>query len=214
MDRQTNRQIKVNSNCLVSSILQNILLFILVAVVCIPVLLVYSRLAFIIEALLPSLLSQGGHALRAGPAQSLSPLVASPEGEYSGPLPPPGPPLDVLGSQRGIEDHPPPSTSHSSPPFRDKSCLAEFVPMLTQGWAEIFIRRPSGTTGAGNNECVLYPVTLARDVIITHSICYDTFVYSIKIKSSQLLSKGVSAAHERTCGPQGLSCHFDSFIIA
>ncbi|CAM4470418.1 unnamed protein product [Leuciscus chuanchicus] len=88
----------------------------------------------------------GGHALRAGPAQSLSPLVASPEGEYSGPLPPPGPPLDVLGSQRGIEDHPPPSTSHSSPPFRDKSCLAEFVPMLTQGWAEIFIRRPSGNT--------------------------------------------------------------------
>uniref|UniRef100_A0A8C2IKT0 Tuberin n=1 Tax=Cyprinus carpio TaxID=7962 RepID=A0A8C2IKT0_CYPCA len=58
----------------------------------------------------------GGHALRAGPAQSLSPLVASPEGEYSGPLPPPGPPL------------------------------AEFVPMLTQGWAEIFIRRPSGNT--------------------------------------------------------------------
>ncbi|XP_067261241.1 tuberin isoform X2 [Chanodichthys erythropterus] len=88
----------------------------------------------------------GGHALRAGPAQSLSPLVASPEGEYSGPLPPPGPPLEVLGSQRGVEDHPPPSTSHSSPPFKDKSSLAEFVPMLTQGWAEIFIRRPSGNT--------------------------------------------------------------------
>ncbi|XP_048051927.1 tuberin isoform X3 [Megalobrama amblycephala] len=87
----------------------------------------------------------GGHALRAGPAQSLSPLVASPEGEYSGPLPPPGPPLEVLGSQRGVEDHPP-STSHSSPPFKDKSSLAEFVPMLTQGWAEIFIRRPSGNT--------------------------------------------------------------------
>uniref|UniRef100_A0A671KC66 Tuberin-like n=1 Tax=Sinocyclocheilus anshuiensis TaxID=1608454 RepID=A0A671KC66_9TELE len=63
----------------------------------------------------------GGHALRAGPAQSLSPLVASPEGEYSGPLPPPA-------------------------PLKDKSSLAEFVPMLTQGWAEIFIRRPSGNT--------------------------------------------------------------------
>lgn len=88
----------------------------------------------------------GGHALRAGPAHSLSPLVASPEGEYSGPLPPPGPPLEVLGSQRGVEDHTPPSSSHSSPPFKDKSSLAEFVPMLTQGWAEIFIRRPSGNT--------------------------------------------------------------------
>ncbi|KAL0202834.1 hypothetical protein M9458_000852, partial [Cirrhinus mrigala] len=74
-----------------------------------------------------------GHALRAGPAQSLSPLVASPEGEYSGPLPPPGPPLE----------HPAPSASQSSPPLKDKSSLAEFVPMLTQGWAEIFIRRPS-----------------------------------------------------------------------
>lgn len=86
----------------------------------------------------------GGHALRAGPAQSLSPLVASPEGEYSGPLPLPGPPLEVLGSHRGGEDHHLPSTSHSSPPLKDKSSLAEFVPMLTQGWAEIFIRRPSG----------------------------------------------------------------------
>nr|XP_055060259.1 tuberin isoform X3 [Misgurnus anguillicaudatus] len=88
----------------------------------------------------------GGHALRAGPAHSLSPLVASPEGEYSGPLPPPGPPLEVLGSQRGGEDHSLQSTSHSSPPLKEKSCLAEFVPMLTQGWAEIFIRRPSGNT--------------------------------------------------------------------
>ncbi|XP_051559030.1 tuberin-like isoform X1 [Myxocyprinus asiaticus] len=88
----------------------------------------------------------GGHALRAGPAQSLSPLVASPEVEYSGPLPPPGPPLEVLGSQRGGEDHRPPSTSHSSPPLKEKCSLAEFVPMLTQGWAEIFIRRPSGNT--------------------------------------------------------------------
>uniref|UniRef100_A0A672NNX2 TSC complex subunit 2 n=1 Tax=Sinocyclocheilus grahami TaxID=75366 RepID=A0A672NNX2_SINGR len=87
-----------------------------------------------------------GHALRAGPAQSLSPLVASPEGEYSGPLPPPGPPLEVLGSQRGVEEHPAPSASQSSAPLKDKSSLAEFVPMLTQGWAEIFIRRPSGNT--------------------------------------------------------------------
>uniref|UniRef100_A0A671KGG5 Tuberin-like n=1 Tax=Sinocyclocheilus anshuiensis TaxID=1608454 RepID=A0A671KGG5_9TELE len=31
-------------------------------------------------------------------------------------------------------------------PLKDKSSLAEFVPMLTQGWAEIFIRRPSGNT--------------------------------------------------------------------
>uniref|UniRef100_A0A8C2IN61 Tuberin n=1 Tax=Cyprinus carpio TaxID=7962 RepID=A0A8C2IN61_CYPCA len=43
-------------------------------------------------------------------------------------------------------EHPAPSSSQSSPPLKDMSSLAEFVPMLTQGWAEIFIRRPSGNT--------------------------------------------------------------------
>uniref|UniRef100_A0A8C4NNC3 Tuberin n=1 Tax=Dicentrarchus labrax TaxID=13489 RepID=A0A8C4NNC3_DICLA len=62
----------------------------------------------------------GGHALRTGPAQSLSPLVSPSEGELAAPLSPPsGSTLDGL---------------------------AEFVPILTQGWAEIFIRRPSGNT--------------------------------------------------------------------
>uniref|UniRef100_A0A3P8YM31 Tuberin n=1 Tax=Esox lucius TaxID=8010 RepID=A0A3P8YM31_ESOLU len=62
----------------------------------------------------------GGHALRSGVAQSLSPLV--------------------LG---------PPSSSPCATPkdlLKDRPSLAEFLPMLTQGWAEIFIRRPSGNT--------------------------------------------------------------------
>ncbi|KAK1886995.1 Tuberin [Dissostichus eleginoides] len=86
----------------------------------------------------------GGHALRAGPAQSLSPLVSPSEGELAAPLSPPSvSTLDGLG---------PPSSSSSSaapsapPPLRDNPSLAEFIPMLTQGWAEIFIRRPSGNT--------------------------------------------------------------------
>ncbi|XP_042283563.1 tuberin isoform X1 [Thunnus maccoyii] len=84
----------------------------------------------------------GGHALRAGPAQSLSPLVSPSEGELAAPLSPSsGPTLDGLG--------PPSSTSatpSAPPPLKDNPSLAEFVPMLTQGWAEIFIRRPSGNT--------------------------------------------------------------------
>ncbi|XP_040001433.1 tuberin isoform X2 [Xiphias gladius] len=84
----------------------------------------------------------GGHALRAGPAQSLSPLVSPSEGELAAPLSPSsGPTLDGLG--------PPSSTSATSaapPPLKDNPSLAEFVPILTQGWAEIFIRRPSGNT--------------------------------------------------------------------
>ncbi|TNN69438.1 Tuberin [Liparis tanakae] len=86
----------------------------------------------------------GGHALRSGPAQSLSPLVSPSEGELAAPLSPPSAsPLDGLG---------PPSSSSTSaapsppPPLKDNPSLAEFIPMLTQGWAEIFIRRPSGNT--------------------------------------------------------------------
>ncbi|XP_008315483.1 tuberin isoform X2 [Cynoglossus semilaevis] len=84
----------------------------------------------------------GGHALRTGPLQSLSPLVSSFEGELA--APPShcsGPTLDPLGT--------PPCTSATSSvpsPFKDNPSLADFVPILTQGWAEIFIRRPSGNT--------------------------------------------------------------------
>uniref|UniRef100_A0A8C9YYQ4 Tuberin n=1 Tax=Sander lucioperca TaxID=283035 RepID=A0A8C9YYQ4_SANLU len=69
----------------------------------------------------------GGHALRGELAAPLSPPSAST--------------LDSLG--------PPSSTSatpHAPQPLKDNPSLAEFVPMLTQGWAEIFIRRPSGNT--------------------------------------------------------------------
>lgn len=98
----------------------------------------------------PPLSGPGGHALRAGPAQSLSPLVSPSEGELAAPLSPSsGSTLDGLG--------PPSSTSatpSAPPPLKDNPSLAEFVPMLTQGWAEIFIRRPSGmqTTLKINNK--------------------------------------------------------------
>ncbi|XP_058236188.1 tuberin isoform X2 [Hemibagrus wyckioides] len=83
----------------------------------------------------------GGHALRAGAVQSLSPLVSPSEGEF-------GSPLEGLNCPRGDEELPQSSSSssHVAPPLRDKSGLAEFVPVLTQGWAQIFIRRPSGNT--------------------------------------------------------------------
>ncbi|XP_053471231.1 tuberin isoform X2 [Ictalurus furcatus] len=84
----------------------------------------------------------GGHALRAGAVQSLSPLVSPSEGEF-------GSPLESLNCPRGDDELPQcssSSSSHAAPPLRDKSGLAEFVPMLTQGWAQIYIRRPSGNT--------------------------------------------------------------------
>ncbi|XP_062865844.1 tuberin isoform X2 [Trichomycterus rosablanca] len=85
----------------------------------------------------------GGHALRAGAVHSLSPLVSPSEGgEF-------GSPLEGLNCPRVGDEDPPHSSSSSSqpaPPPRDKSGLAEFVPALTQGWAQIYIRRPSGNT--------------------------------------------------------------------
>lgn len=82
----------------------------------------------------------GGHALRAGPAQSLSPLVSPSEGELTAPLSPSsGPALDSLGPSSSTS-----ATPSVPPTLKDNPTLAEFAPMLTQGWAEIFIRRPSG----------------------------------------------------------------------
>nr|XP_061792196.1 tuberin-like [Nerophis lumbriciformis] len=84
----------------------------------------------------------GGHALRAGPAQSLSPLVSPSEGELAAQLSP-----SSAATLDGLS--PPSSTSTTTPappPLKDNPGLAEFVPILTQGWAEIFIRRPSGNT--------------------------------------------------------------------
>ncbi|CAN9509892.1 unnamed protein product [Ophioblennius macclurei] len=85
----------------------------------------------------------GGHALRGGPAQSLSPLVSPSEGELTAPLSSPStaPTLDSLGPPSSASANP-----SAPPPLKDNPSLAEFVPMLTQGWAEIFIRRPSGNT--------------------------------------------------------------------
>ncbi|XP_061888492.1 tuberin isoform X2 [Entelurus aequoreus] len=84
----------------------------------------------------------GGHALRAGPAQSLSPLVSPSEGELAASLSPStAPTLDSLSPSSSTS-----ATPSAPQPLKDNPSLAEFVPMLTQGWAEIFIRRPSGNT--------------------------------------------------------------------
>uniref|UniRef100_W5M5G2 Tuberin n=1 Tax=Lepisosteus oculatus TaxID=7918 RepID=W5M5G2_LEPOC len=83
----------------------------------------------------------GGHALRAGTAQSLSPLVSPSESEFCGPGSPAAQGLDNSAGCGRSESVPAPPPSQM-----DKSGLAEFAPMLTQGWAEIFIRRPSGNT--------------------------------------------------------------------
>ncbi|KAM9819610.1 tuberin isoform 1-T1 [Syngnathus typhle] len=84
----------------------------------------------------------GGHALRAGPAQSLSPLVSPSEGELAAQLSPSSASaLDGLSASSSTS-----ATASAPPPLKDNRGLAEFVPMLTQGWAEILIRRPSGNT--------------------------------------------------------------------
>ncbi|KPP69040.1 tuberin-like [Scleropages formosus] len=82
----------------------------------------------------------GGHALRAGPTQSLSPLV-SPSDEFS-----PGTGLDRQASLRAEDTRVAAAAAPPRAAQRDKSGLTDFVPILTQGWAEVYIRRPSGNT--------------------------------------------------------------------
>ncbi|XP_041134002.1 tuberin-like isoform X2 [Polyodon spathula] len=77
----------------------------------------------------------GGHALRAGTAQSLSPLVSPPDSEFYDP-----PSQSIQVSENSANFKLEPSLQ------KEKPSLGEYAPLLTQGWAEIFIRRPSGNT--------------------------------------------------------------------
>uniref|UniRef100_A0A6Q2WYC3 Tuberin n=1 Tax=Esox lucius TaxID=8010 RepID=A0A6Q2WYC3_ESOLU len=54
----------------------------------------------------------------------------------------------MSGNRRTTHLGPPSSSPCATPKdlLKDRPSLAEFLPMLTQGWAEIFIRRPSGNT--------------------------------------------------------------------
>ncbi|XP_072337688.1 tuberin isoform X2 [Scyliorhinus torazame] len=82
----------------------------------------------------------GGHALHSDLVQSLSPLVSPSDSEF---CPPVTPNSKGLENRKSLRQDPP----HSSGLFlsqKEKANLAEYAPVLTQGWAEVYIRRPSG----------------------------------------------------------------------
>ncbi|XP_032872681.1 tuberin isoform X3 [Amblyraja radiata] len=83
----------------------------------------------------------GGHALHSDSVQSLSPLVSPSESEISAP--------SVMAATKGLENrkslHRDAAPSSGQPlSQKEKANLAEYASVLTQGWAEIYIRRPSG----------------------------------------------------------------------
>lgn len=125
----------------------------------------------------------GGHALRAGPAQSLSPLVSPSEGELAAPLSPPsGSTLDGLGPPSSAS-----ATPSAPPPLKDNPSLAEFVPMLTQGWAEIFIRRPSGMQNNNNKWSNTKPLRLV--VLLLQERLAAQLILVLLLLSQLLLTK-------------------------
>ncbi|KAM4632290.1 tuberin isoform 2-T2 [Discoglossus pictus] len=67
---------------------------------------------------------QGGHGLRAGSLEGASPM----------------------GQSSGTPTNRTEKTSRRTQVKREKATLADFVPVLTQGWAEILVRRPTGNT--------------------------------------------------------------------
>ncbi|XP_038677009.1 tuberin isoform X4 [Scyliorhinus canicula] len=82
----------------------------------------------------------GGHALHSDLVQSLSPLVSPSDSEFCPP---------VTANPKGLENRKSlrQDAPHSSDLFlsqKEKANLAEYAPVLTQGWAEVYIRRPSG----------------------------------------------------------------------
>ncbi|KAM6320345.1 tuberin isoform 3-T3 [Podargus strigoides] len=77
----------------------------------------------------------GGHALRVGALDSSAshlPSGSASQGAQSPPAPAP----------RAEKPNPAPQT----PLQKEKANLAAYVPLLTQGWAEILVRRPTGNT--------------------------------------------------------------------
>ncbi|KAF1483731.1 Tuberin, partial [Pygoscelis antarcticus] len=77
----------------------------------------------------------GGHALRVGVLDSSAshfPSGSASQGTQSPPAP----------ASRSEKTNPAPQT----PLQKEKANLAAYVPLLTQGWAEILVRRPTGNT--------------------------------------------------------------------
>uniref|UniRef100_A0A8C9L7I1 Tuberin n=1 Tax=Pavo cristatus TaxID=9049 RepID=A0A8C9L7I1_PAVCR len=77
----------------------------------------------------------GGHALRVGALDSTAshfPGGSASQGTQSPPAP----------ASRSEKTNPAPQT----PLQKEKANLAAYVPLLTQGWAEILVRRPTGNT--------------------------------------------------------------------
>ncbi|NXJ97168.1 TSC2 protein, partial [Corythaixoides concolor] len=77
----------------------------------------------------------GGHALRVGALDSTAshfPSGSTSQGTQSPPAP----------ASRSEKTNPAPQT----PLQKEKANLAAYVPLLTQGWAEILVRRPTGNT--------------------------------------------------------------------
>ena len=82
----------------------------------------------------PPLSSSGGHGLRVGALDA--PACYFP----SSPTSP--------GSQTAPAGQPEKASAGSPlPAQKEKTNLAAYVPLLTQGWAEILVRRPTGTQG-------------------------------------------------------------------
>ncbi|XP_043945122.1 tuberin isoform X2 [Protopterus annectens] len=80
----------------------------------------------------------GGHALRAGAVDSLSPLISPSDNEFCGPM---GQGIEAAAIFRSQSTVPAVSALQ-----KEKTNLADYTPVLTQGWAEIVVRRPTGNT--------------------------------------------------------------------
>lgn len=90
----------------------------------------------------------GGHGLRVGALDTSAPYT--PGGSAS------------LGPQTAPAAKPEKPSAGTQLPTAEKTNLAAYVPLLTQGWAEILVRRPTGTKEVGSLESVQWPSSGCR----------------------------------------------------
>jgi hypothetical protein len=93
----------------------------------------------------PPISSSGGHGLRVGALDIQTPHITG------GPTSP-GPQQTIPATK------PEKASAGTQVPAPEKTNLAAYVPLLTQGWAEILVRRPTGTKKAGDFPLTQSPV--------------------------------------------------------
>ncbi len=133
--------------------------------------------------------------------------MASPEGEYSGPLPPPGPrwrcwgPREEWRNTRGPPSHSPQRRSKTSPAWLS----------LCPCWRRAGLRSSSADPQVWHTANIQRPCP--GPYYHPLALNYDTFVQALKLNHNHFIPRAFERRMSALAAPQGMPCHFQRFII-